>query len=112
MSRNKWFISKSVAITEKLHRSNDSTRLFTIVDHLDQLNGVTAQPERTEIARLNLMAGQKAKTATAYEAALKYFNTGSTSIQRVGRVSMTHLSAVFRSSRSIFMVALMRWNNW
>ncbi|MEH2072103.1 MAG: PAS domain S-box protein [Nostoc sp.] len=52
-------------------------RLFEIVDHLDRgIELVTAQPERTEIARLNLMAGQKAKSATAYEAALQYFNTG------------------------------------
>ena len=54
-----------------------SARLFEIVDHLNQGMGlVTAQPERTEIARLNLMVGQKAKAATAYEAALKYCNTG------------------------------------
>jgi len=46
------------------------------VDHLNQgIELVTAQPERTEIARLNLMVGQKAKAATAY-AGLKYFNTG------------------------------------
>jgi len=64
-------------------------RLFTIVDHLDQgIELVTAQPERTEIARLNLMAGQKAKSATAYEAA--FISQGlNSSIQRVGRVSMT-----------------------
>jgi PAS domain S-box-containing protein len=52
-------------------------RLFEITDHLNQgIELVTAQPERTEIARLNLMAGQKAKAATAYEAAFKYFTTG------------------------------------
>jgi len=54
-----------------------SARLFEIVDHLNQgIELVTAQLERTEIARLNLMVGQKAKAATAYEAGLKYFNTG------------------------------------
>ena len=47
------------------------------MDHLNQgMELVTAQPERTEIARLNLMVGQKAKAATAYEAALKYCSTG------------------------------------
>ncbi|KYC40767.1 hypothetical protein WA1_24340 [Scytonema hofmannii PCC 7110] len=52
-------------------------RLFEIVDHLDRgIELVTAQPERIEISKLNLIAGQKAKTATAYEAALQYFNTG------------------------------------
>ncbi|MDZ7966690.1 MAG: AAA family ATPase [Nostoc sp. DedSLP03] len=54
-----------------------SERLFETVDHLNQgIELVTAQPERTEIARLNLTAGQKAKIATAYEAALQYFTTG------------------------------------
>jgi predicted ATPase len=54
-----------------------SARLFDIVDHLNQgMELVTTQPERTEIARLNLTAGQKALAATAYEAALKYCQTG------------------------------------
>ncbi|AUB44500.1 Protein kinase-like domain (plasmid) [Nostoc flagelliforme CCNUN1] len=64
-------------LLEKTSPEQRFDRLFTIVDHLDQgTELVTAQPERTEIARLNLMAGQKAKTATAYEAAFKYFTTG------------------------------------
>ncbi|MBV9386505.1 MAG: PAS domain S-box protein [Chroococcidiopsidaceae cyanobacterium CP_BM_ER_R8_30] len=54
-----------------------SERLFEIVDHFNQgIELVTAPLERTEIARLNLIAGQKAKAATAYEAALKYFKAG------------------------------------
>ncbi|MFW9261276.1 PAS domain S-box protein [Nostoc sp. CALU 546] len=54
-----------------------SNRLFEVVDHLNQgIKLVTAQLERNEIAKLNLMAGQKAKGATAYEAALQYFNIG------------------------------------
>ncbi|MBW4640707.1 MAG: PAS domain S-box protein [Gloeocapsa sp. UFS-A4-WI-NPMV-4B04] len=64
-------------LLEKTSPEQRFDRLFTIVDHLDQgTELVTAQPERTEIARLNLTAGQKAKTATAYEAAFKYFTTG------------------------------------
>ena len=64
-------------LLEKASPEQRSDRLFEIIDHLNQgLELVTAQPERTEIARLNLMAGQKAKTATAYEAAFKYFTTG------------------------------------
>ncbi|MBW4629367.1 MAG: PAS domain S-box protein [Brasilonema octagenarum HA4186-MV1] len=51
--------------------------LFEIVDHLNLgLELVTHQQERNEIAKLNLMAGQKAKAATAYGAALEYLNTG------------------------------------
>jgi PAS domain S-box-containing protein len=54
-----------------------SERLFEIVDHLNHgLELVNNQAEQNEIAQLNLMAGQKAKSATAYEAALQYFTTG------------------------------------
>ncbi|MGB7891057.1 MAG: AAA family ATPase, partial [Microcoleus sp.] len=64
-------------LLEKTSPEQRSDRLFEIIDHLNQgLELVTARSERTEIARLNLMAGQKAKAATAYEAAFKYFTTG------------------------------------
>ncbi|MBD2534771.1 AAA family ATPase, partial [Nostoc flagelliforme FACHB-838] len=63
-------------LLEKTSPEQRSERLFEIIDHLNQgLELVTARSERTEIARLNLMAGQKAKAATAYEAAFKYFTT-------------------------------------
>ncbi|QLE57953.1 AAA family ATPase [Nostoc sp. TCL26-01] len=54
-----------------------ANQIFKIVDHLN-LGAmlVTEQPQRDEIARLNLIAGQKARTATAYEAAVKYFHIG------------------------------------
>ncbi len=64
-------------LLEKTSPEQRSDRLFEIIDHLNQgLELVTARSERTEIARLNLMAGQKAKAATACEAAFKYFTTG------------------------------------
>jgi PAS domain S-box-containing protein len=64
-------------LLEKTSSEQLSARLFEIVDHLDRgIEFVTARVERNEIAKLNLMAGQKAKTATAYEAALQYFNIG------------------------------------
>ncbi len=51
-----------------------------ILDIVNQLNfGVdllTEQSEKNELAKLNLIAGKKAKTATAYEAAVKYLNIG------------------------------------
>ncbi|NCJ08190.1 PAS domain S-box protein [Synechococcales cyanobacterium C] len=54
-----------------------SERLFEIVDHFNHgIELVSDQAERNETARLNLIAGQKAKAATAYEAAFKYFTTG------------------------------------
>ncbi|MBW4567376.1 MAG: PAS domain S-box protein [Tolypothrix carrinoi HA7290-LM1] len=64
-------------LLEKTSPEQRSERLFEIVDHLDRgIEFVTARVERNEIAKLNLMAGQKANTATAYEAALQYFNIG------------------------------------
>ena len=37
---------------------------------------ITTQAERERVAALNLMAGERAKAATAYDAALQYFATG------------------------------------
>jgi len=64
-------------LLEKTSLEQQTDWLFVIVDHLNQGIELILDPdERIEIARLNLMAGQKAKAATAYEAALQYFNTG------------------------------------
>lgn len=53
-----------------------SDRLFEIVDHLNHgIELVADQPERNEIARLNLIAGQKAKAAIAYSMAQNYLAT-------------------------------------
>ncbi|MBD1885764.1 serine/threonine-protein kinase, partial [Microcoleus vaginatus] len=51
--------------------------IFAIVDHLNLgIELVSDESERTEIARLNLIAGQKAKAATAYAAATQYLLAG------------------------------------
>ncbi|MEH2203175.1 MAG: AAA family ATPase [Nostoc sp.] len=53
-----------------------SDKLFEIVDHLNHgIELVSEQPERNEIARLNLIAAQKAKAAIAYSMAKKYLAT-------------------------------------
>jgi predicted ATPase/transcriptional regulator with GAF, ATPase, and Fis domain len=53
-------------------------RLFAIVTHLNiGMDLVTQQTERDDIARLNLLAGRKAKAA-AYATALHYFRAGIT----------------------------------
>ncbi|MGL5836152.1 MAG: AAA family ATPase [Waterburya sp.] len=52
-------------------------KVFKIVDHFNigqQL--MKKRSHRRQLARLNLLAGQKAKAANAYEAALKYFKIG------------------------------------
>ncbi|MFN6449320.1 MAG: PAS domain S-box protein, partial [Nostoc sp. DedSLP05] len=64
-------------LLEKTSQEQRAERLFEIVDHLNRGNEPIAErAERIEIAFLNLIVGQKAKAATAYEAALKYFTTG------------------------------------
>lgn len=51
--------------------------LFDLVDHLNLgVEQVTQPEEKLQIAQLNLQAGEKAKTATAYPAALNYLQAG------------------------------------
>jgi len=52
-------------------------KIFEIVDHLNLgIELISDEPERNEIAKLNLMAGQKAKAAAAHAAATKYLQAG------------------------------------
>jgi predicted ATPase/signal transduction histidine kinase/CheY-like chemotaxis protein/tRNA A-37 threonylcarbamoyl transferase component Bud32 len=63
-------------LLEKTLPERLSDRLFEIVDHLNYGSElVTKQLERNEIARLNLIAGQRAKAALAYNMAKKYLAT-------------------------------------
>ncbi len=64
-------------LLEKTLLERISERLFEIVDHLNYgIELVTDRAERDEIARLNLMTGQKAKGAIAYSMAQNYLATG------------------------------------
>ncbi|MEG4115074.1 MULTISPECIES: AAA family ATPase [unclassified Microcoleus] len=64
-------------LLEKTLPERLSNRLFEIVDHLNHgIELISDQNECNEIARLNLMAGQKAKGAIAYMIAKKYLATG------------------------------------
>ncbi len=52
-------------------------RIFDIIDHLNLgAELVTDRSQLYELSRLNLIAGRKAKTAIAYEPAVRYLNTG------------------------------------
>lgn len=52
-------------------------KIFEIVDHLNSgIERIADAAERLEIAKLNFMAGQKAKAATACVAATKYLQAG------------------------------------
>ncbi|AFZ17084.1 hybrid sensor histidine kinase/response regulator [Allocoleopsis franciscana] len=63
-----WQNTESEALLEKI---------FEIVDHLNLgIELISDESERTEIAKLNLMAGQKAKAASAHAAATKYLQAG------------------------------------
>jgi len=51
--------------------------IFHIVDRFNaSINLIPKQPERDKLARLNLIAGKKAKATGAYEAALRYLESG------------------------------------
>ncbi len=54
-----------------------SEKIFEIVDHLNiGIEVITDEVERISIANLNLIAGQRAKIATAYMAAIEYLQIG------------------------------------
>ena len=57
--------------------AGEQANIFEIVNHLNLGIDLITQPlEKIELANLNLMAGQKAKAAIAYESAFSYFKTG------------------------------------
>jgi predicted ATPase/signal transduction histidine kinase/ActR/RegA family two-component response regulator len=60
--------------SEKLEDS-----IFEIVNQLNRGAGlITSLEERERVSRLNLIAGERAKTSTAYASALAYFSVGRT----------------------------------
>ncbi|MCB0180951.1 MAG: AAA family ATPase, partial [Anaerolineae bacterium] len=62
-----------------LDQAEQDDKLFDIVNHLNFGAALVADPaERERLARLNLEAGRKAKSSTAYQPALGYFKTGLT----------------------------------
>ena len=57
--------------------SEIADNIFDIVNQLNiGVEFITTQSKRDELANFNLIAGKKAKSSAAYEAALKYFNAG------------------------------------
>ncbi|MEG3895400.1 MULTISPECIES: AAA family ATPase [unclassified Microcoleus] len=64
-------------IQEKSSEIEQEEKLFDIVGHLNRGIELITQPrEREELVQLNLKAGQKARSSTAYAAARVYLQTG------------------------------------
>jgi len=68
--------------------------IFEIVNQFDRgVALITRQDEREQVAELNLIAGKRAKAATAYASALQYFNRWSRPAggERMGAALPAHL---------------------
>ncbi|MBR8833483.1 MAG: AAA family ATPase [Stigonema ocellatum SAG 48.90 = DSM 106950] len=64
-------------LLSKLSEVEQSEMLFDIVNHINFGQSLlTQEDEKERIARLNLAAAQKAISSTAYEAAIRYLETG------------------------------------
>ncbi len=60
-----------------LSEKEQAERLFELADHLNRGQDlITGDPEKTELARLNLSAARKAKYSAAYVAGLQYLKSG------------------------------------
>ncbi|MEG4226995.1 AAA family ATPase [Microcoleus sp. N9_B2] len=73
--------STHLAIARLLRQSTPDTELeakiFEIVNHWNRAIAIILdQSEKDNLAKLNLIAGRKAKASNAYEPAFKYFTTG------------------------------------
>ena len=65
------------ALAKGLDRQKLEDSAFDVVNQFNRGIGIIAdEKERSWLAGLNLVAGKRAKVATAYEAALAYFDTG------------------------------------
>ena len=64
-------------LLEKTSKSEREEKIFDIVGHLNLGAGlIYQQSQQYDLAQLNLIAGQKAKSSTAYMAAFEYLNMG------------------------------------
>ncbi|BAZ48298.1 serine/threonine protein kinase with two-component sensor domain [Nostoc sp. NIES-4103] len=64
-------------LLENISAKKQEENIFALINHLNiGADLITNQLDKNELAQLNLLAGHKAKSATAYETAVKYLNTG------------------------------------
>jgi len=80
-------------LLEKLSEQQREEKIFEIVNNLNLgMELITTQSERDALAKLNLLAGQKAKIATAYNAAVEYLNVGMKLLSADSWQSQYHLT--------------------
>ncbi|KAF3883842.1 MULTISPECIES: ATP-binding sensor histidine kinase [Nostocales] len=64
-------------LLENTSPADQHEKIFNIINHLNLgVEAIELPHEREQLANLNLVAGLQAKSATAYEAALRYLSTG------------------------------------
>ncbi len=77
--RSAFHLEIGKTLLDKTAEGQRDERLFDIVNQFNLgASGVLEKPQRYQLARLNLLAGKKAKDSAAFEAALKYLTTGRT----------------------------------
>lgn len=75
--RNKAHLRIGQQLLKSIPSESLENKIFDIVKHLNMgITLINEQKHKYTLARLNLMAGKKAKASVAYESALKYFTTG------------------------------------
>ena len=82
-------------------------RIFVIVEHLNQAVDLITEPDaRRQLAQFNLMAGERALRATAYDAASRYLARGLELIDRPDSEHERdlHRELLFRSAESEYLV--------
>ncbi|MEG4089072.1 AAA family ATPase [Microcoleus sp. K1-B6] len=71
------FLLQNSLVDDSTNAYHTEEKIFEIVNQLNfGCDLISHQRERDELAQLNLIAGQKAKASTAYEAAFEHFNVG------------------------------------
>jgi Predicted ATPase len=74
-------------------------KIFDIVSQFDRGAAlITTAAEREQVAGLNLMAGKRAKAATAYAAALQYFTGGRRLLGKTGGSGATSSPSISSST--------------
>ncbi|MEM8640646.1 MAG: AAA family ATPase [Cyanobacteria bacterium P01_G01_bin.54] len=75
-------------LLKKLSQQEQFERIFEIVNQLNfGLNFIQEKIDQDQLIQLNLIAGRRAKTSTAYAAATQYFEMGRTLLNSMEKIS-------------------------